>query len=286
MTKILYGKNITDFYADKMKKEIEDLELKPTLAIIVAKDYSKASSIYVKNKYNFADKIGIKVLQYDVEWENKSKEELEEHLTFLITDLNNASNIHGIIVQLPFPLVDENYISNLISPLKDVDGFTINNLGALMRNEEGLYSCTPLGAMKLLEYYNIKVEGKICCVVGRSNILGKPLTNLLINKGGTIISCNSKTKDLKAMTKQADIVFLAVGKAMFDKTYFKKDAIVIDFGMNRNSENKLCGDLIVDNVQDVLSAYTPCPGGTGLITVMSLMLNTIEACKKQLNFRN
>ena len=286
MTKILYGKNITDFYADKMKKEIEDLELKPTLAIIVAKDCSKASSIYVKNKYNFADKIGIKVLQYDVEWENKSKEELEEHLTFLITNLNNASNIHGIIVQLPFPLVDENYISNLISPLKDVDGFTINNLGALMRNEEGLYSCTPLGAMKLLEYYNIKVEGKICCVVGRSNILGKPLTNLLINKGGTVISCNSKTKDLKAMTKQADIVFLAVGKAMFDKTYFKKDAIVIDFGMNRNSENKLCGDLIVDNVQDVLSAYTPCPGGTGLLTVMSLMLNTIEACKKQLNFRN
>lgn len=281
MTKILYGKNVVDYYEEKIREEIKNLEGTPTLAIIVAKDFSEASSVYVRNKHKMAERFGVKVIEYSLDWVDISEDTFKYNLLKLLAELNTDDNIDGIIVQLPCPYVEEDMIAALINPKKDVDGFGSYNLGAVMRNTRGIYPCTPKGALMLLDYYDIKIDGLVCSVIGRSNILGKPLVNMLINRGGTVISCNSKTPNIKEKTKMSDIVFLATGNAkMFDSSYFKEGAIVIDFGMNRDSDNKLCGDLNVDDAKDILSAYTPTPGGTGVLTVLVLMLNTILAHKR------
>lgn len=282
MSKILCGTDVVDKYKDYIKKEIQELETTPTLAIIVAKDYSGASSVYVRNKHKMAEELGIRVIEYTIEWENVEANVFTNTLVCLINSLNNDDDVDGIIVQLPIPFISDDYIASLIDPKKDVDGFNPYNLGGIVRGNAVLNSCTPQGAMLLLDHYNIQVSGKICCVVGRSNILGKPLSNMLINKGGTVITCNSKTPNLKAMTKLADIVFLCTGNTkMFDSSYFKDGAIAIDFGMNRDENGKLCGDLDVEDAQSKLSGYTPTPKGTGPLTVLVLMLNTLLAHKNK-----
>ena len=282
MEKILYGTNVVDFYKEKIKKEIEELGEKPKLAIIVADGYSDASSIYVRNKHKLAAEVGIDVIEHKLEWKNISENTFKCNLLRLLAELNDDNNIDGIIVQLPCPYISEDMIASLINPKKDVDGFGLKNLGAVVRGVDGLYPCTPEGALLLLDYHNIEIEGKVSCVIGRSNILGKPLANMLINRGGTVISCNSKTPNIKEKTKLADIVFLATGNPkMFNSSYFKKDAIVIDFGMNKDENNKLCGDLDIEDSKNILKGYTPTPKGTGPLTVLVLMMNTLKSYKNK-----
>lgn len=282
MSKILYTDEFVALQKEKLKEEIKTFERCPTLAIVVAKDCSQASNVYVRNKFKMASDLGILVVEHIIEWDSTKESELalEDKLKNTIEKLNADNLVDGIIVQLPFYQISDDYISSLIDQKKDVDGFSLQNLGATVRGNFNIAPCTPLGAMEFLKYCDIKISGKVCCIVGRSNILGKPLANMLINEGGTVISCNSRTVDLRAMTSMADIVFLATGNAKkFDETYFKKGSIVIDFGMNRDENNKLCGDLDVENTQDILQAYTPTPKGTGPLTVLTLMKNTTTAYK-------
>lgn len=271
--------------AEKSKKEIVENGYKPILAIVVAGGYSPASTVYVRNKVKTAENFGVEVKLYDLDWENVDREVFRNNLFSLIDDLNKDNSINGIIVQLPLPkYVSEDEVSDRISPLKDVDGFHVNSLGGIVRGHSMFTPCTPLGAMFLLDHYSIDVNGKHCIVVGRSNILGKPLANLLINRGATVTICNSRTQELHKKTKQGDVVFLCTGNAkMFTKKYFNSNAIVVDFGMNRDAKGKLCGDLDIDNVKEKITGYTKTPGGTGRLTVVSLLINTIKAYKIQNN---
>ena len=285
LAKCLETTEMVDFYAMKCKEEIIKKDLKPILAIIVAGEYSAASSVYVRNKIKTAERFGVEVRLFDLDWQDAEREEFRNNLFNLIDDLNRDEDVNGIICQLPMPdFVTEDELSDRISPEKDVDGFHVKSLGGVLRGNSFFTPCTPLGAMLLMEYFNLDVVGKHCVVVGRSNILGKPLANLLINKGATVTVCNSKTKELHNVTKQGDFVFLCTGNPkMFTKKYFKSDSIVIDFGMNRDTKGKLCGDLHIDNVKNKITAYTPTPRGTGPLTIVALMINTIRAYKKQNN---
>lgn len=270
--------------AEKYKKNVIENNLKPTLAIIVAGGYSGASTVYVRNKIKTAEKFGVEVKLFDLDWEEVEKETFRNDLFALIDDLNKDISINGIIVQLPCPHVSDDEISDRIHHMKDVDGFHVNSLGGVMRGHSIFTPCTPMGAMLLLDHFDIDVNGKHCIVVGRSNILGKPLANLLINKGATVTICNSRTQELHKKTKQGDVVFLCTGNAkMFTKKYFNSNAVVIDFGMNRDKKGKLCGDLDIDNVKEKITAYTPTPRGTGPLTVVALLINTIKAYKIQNN---
>ena len=276
--KILYSKDFIDLETEKLRSFVSTFEYKPTLAIIVATDYNPASTRYVRNKHNIASKIGINVIQYDVEWVGVDENTFSKSIFDLIDLLNNDSKIDGIIVQLPVPYVSEYRISKAIIPSKDVDGFHSYNLGNVMRGIESFVSCTPKGIIDLMNYYQINCIGKTVCIIGRSNIVGKPLANLLINKGATVISCNSNTDDLKKYTKIADVVIAAIGKPKyFDKSYFNEDCIVIDVGINFDKNGKMCGDVDFDNVKDYVKAITPVPGGVGPCTVLSLMKNTVHS---------
>lgn len=276
---------MVDYLSVKCKEDVIKNNLKPVLAIVVAGGYSPASTVYVRNKIRLAEKFGVEVKLFDLDWEGVDKVEFRKNLFSLVDDLNRDDSISGIICQLPIPHgISEDEISDRISPMKDVDGFHVNSLGGIMRGCSKFTPCTPMGAMLLLDHFSIDVNGKHCVVVGRSNILGKPLANLLINRGATVTICNSRTTELHKKTKQGDVVFLATGNAkMFTKKYFNSGAIVIDFGMNRDAKGKLCGDLDIDNVKDKIKAYTPVPKGMGLLTVTSLMINTIKAYKYQKN---
>lgn len=283
MSLILESKSVIEKEILKLQEEVETLERKPTLAIILAEGFSNASSVYVNNKLKIAKRIGIQTYLYKIEFKDKSEGEFRAELFALIDSLNENEGIDGIIAQLPIPFVSDDEIAERISPLKDVDGFSVQALGEVVRGESLFIPCTPLGAMMLLNHYNLNLTGMNCTVIGRSNILGKPLVNLLINKGATVICCNSKTKNIKEFTKISDFVFLATGNAkMFDESYFKEGATVIDFGMNRDSKNKLCGDLDIESCKDILGAYTPTPGGTGPMTCLALMVNTITAYRNKI----
>ena len=276
--KLLNSKPFVDSQVEVLQNIIRDFELKPKLAIIVAKGYSEASARYVKNKHKLAQRIGVEVITHEIEWEGLEEETFETNLKTLIDQLNIDDTIHGIIVQLPVPYISDDLISTLIVPHKDVDGFNPYNLGQLVRGNQLFTSCTPKGIMDFISYNKIEVEGKNVCIVGRSNIVGKPLANLMTNAGATVIHCNSKTKDLKTMTNLADIVICAIGKPkFFGKDYFNKNSIVIDVGINFDENGKLCGDVDFEDVKGHVEAITPVPGGVGPLTVLSLMSNTIKS---------
>ncbi|MFQ9934696.1 MAG: bifunctional methylenetetrahydrofolate dehydrogenase/methenyltetrahydrofolate cyclohydrolase FolD, partial [Lachnospiraceae bacterium] len=233
-----------------------------------------ASTVYVNNKKKACEYVGIKSLSYELK-----EETTEEELLGLIDKLNNMPEVNGILVQLPLPEhIDEDKVIERISPKKDVDGFHPMNVGALSIGRKGFISCTPYGIIQLLKRSGINVEGKHCVIVGRSNIVGKPMAMLLLRENGTVTVVHSRTKNIKEITSQADILVVAIGKPKYiTKEYVKDGAVVIDVGINRNENGKLCGDVDFDDVLPKVSAITPVPGGVGPMTIAMLMNNCLEA---------
>lgn len=282
--KLLQSKLFVDSQVTELQNIIDDFGLSPKLAIIVAKGYSKASERYVRNKHKLAERIGVEIVTHEVEWEGLESEEFENNLKILIDKLNNDDTIHGIIVQLPVPYISDDLISTLIVPHKDVDGFHPYNLGELVRGNQFFTSCTPKAIYEIMHYNNIDVCGKKVCIINRSNIVGKPLANLLINKDATVTVCHSKTskQDLNMFIKQSDIVITGVGiKDFLVNEHFSDNTIIIDVSINFDENGKLCGDVKKDDYDKLLDRgcmITPVPGGIGPGTVVSLMSNVVKAC--------
>ena len=276
MYQIIDGKKISQEIKDELKAKVADLKAQGTdicLAVIqVGND--PASSVYVGNKKKACAYIGIESLSYEL-----PEETTEEELLDLVKKLNADEKVNGILVQLPLPKqIDEEKIIQTIAPEKDVDGFHEKNVGALCVGSKGYVSCTPLGVIQLLKRSGIEIEGKRCVVLGRSNIVGKPMSMLLLRENGTVTVCHSRTKDIKEITKQADILVVAIGKPKFvDETYVKEGAVVIDVGIHRDENNKLCGDVDFDKVAEHTSAITPVPGGVGPMTIAMLMYNCVSS---------
>lgn len=276
---LIDGKLISDIIKNELKEEVNTLKsqgIEPGLAVILVGD-NPASKVYVSNKKKSCEHVGIKSFSYELP-ENTAEEELLE----LIHTLNHDNSVHGILVQLPLPKhMDENKVILNISPSKDVDGFHPQNVGALSIGLDGFVSCTPAGIIELLKRSNIDIQGKNCVVVGRSNIVGKPVSLLLLKENGTVTICHSRTKDLADVTKQADILIAAVGVPKFIKgCMVKEDAVVIDVGINRDENGKLCGDVDFEECVDKVSYITPVPGGVGPMTIAMLMKNCVDAAKK------
>ncbi len=279
MAQIINGKLIAQTIKDELKAEVAELKKAGKsccLAVIqVGKD--PASSVYVSNKKKACEYIGINSLAYEL-----PEETTEEELLTLIDKLNDDDKVHGILCQLPLPRqINEKTILNRISPKKDVDGFHPQNVGALVVGDFGFVSCTPAGIIELLKRSNVEIEGKQCVVIGRSNIVGKPMALLMLRENATVTICHSKTQNLKEICKEADILIVAIGKPLFvTKDYVKDGAVVIDVGIHRDENNKLCGDVDYDEVEPICSAITPVPGGVGPMTICMLMKNCVEAMKK------
>lgn len=272
------GKQISKDIKEELKEEVASLAAqgrKCCLAVIqVGND--PASSVYVGNKKKACAYIGIESLAYEL-----PEETTEDELLEIIDKLNNDTNVHGILCQLPLPKqINEDHIIKAISPKKDVDGFHPQNVGALVIGEQGFVSCTPAGIIQLLKRSNIEMDGKHCVVVGRSNIVGKPMSLLMLRENATVTICHSHTKNLEEICKEADILIVAISKPQFiGKEYVKKGAVVIDVGIHRDENNKLCGDVKFDEVEPVASYITPVPGGVGPMTIAMLMHNCVEAMK-------
>ena len=270
------GKKIALEMKDELKEQVAKMKedgIEITLAVIqVGND--PASSVYVGNKKKACEYIGIRSLAYELPEEMTERELLE-----LVESLNERNDVNGILVQLPLPKhIDENKVINTISAKKDVDGFHPQSVGALSIGQKGFVSCTPAGIIQLLKRSGIEIEGKECVVVGRSNIVGKPMALLLLRENGTVTVCHSRTKDLKEMTRRADILVVALGKPKFiTKEYVKEGAVVIDVGIHRDENNKLCGDVDFDDVEPICSAITPVPGGVGPMTITMLMHNCVAS---------
>jgi len=280
MTQIIDGKLISSQIKDEVKERVAALKAKGrevTLAVVLVGE-DPASQVYVNNKKKACEYCGINSKSFELP-ESTSEAELLK----LIDELNNDAAIDGILVQLPLPKgIDEDKVIMAIDPAKDVDGFHISNVGSLCVGRKGLVSCTPAGIIELLKRYNIIIEGKECVVIGRSNIVGKPMALLLLRENGTVTVCHSRTKDLKDVTKRADILVVAIGKPKFiDGSYVKDGAVVIDVGIHRNEEGKLCGDVDFDSVKDKTSAITPVPGGVGPMTIAMLMNNCVAAVENK-----
>ena len=278
--KIIDGKKLAKQIREKLKIDCEELQekgIKPKLAVIMVGD-DKASKIYVKNKSKACDEIGIEYEEYLLEKDIKQKELIE-----LINKLNNDKSVNGILLQSPIPEgLDINEAFRIISPEKDVDGFNPTNVGKLVLNQDTFVSCTPYGIMKMFEAYDIELEGKKVVVLGRSNIVGKPLVQCCINKNATVTICHSKTKNIKEHVKEADIVISAIGKPKYvTEDMIKEKAVVIDVGINRTEDGKIVGDVDFENVSKKASYITPVPGGVGPMTIAILMNNVIKACKNQ-----
>ena len=276
MYELIDGKKVAEHIKLQVKNEIELLEKDVTLAVIVVGD-NPASKVYVNNKKKACEYVGIRSVEYTL-----PEETTEDELLSLIDVLNDLKRINGILVQLPLPKhIDESKVLERIAPEKDVDGFTAINTGKLWQGEYTLAPCTAMGIIELLDYYNIEIAGKHCVIVGRSNIVGKPLAALLLERDATVTVCHSKTKNLSEITNKADILISAIGKSKFITWGFvKKDAIVIDVGINRDENGKLCGDVDGENVANKASLLTPVPGGVGPMTVAMLMKNTLMAAKE------
>lgn len=277
---IIDGKKLAKQIRENLKIECEELKEKginPKLAVIMVGD-DKASKIYVKNKSKACNEIGIKYEEYLLD-ENINQNELIE----LIEKLNNDKTVHGILLQSPVPDgLDINEAFRKISPEKDVDGFNPTNVGKLALNQDTFVSCTPYGIMRMFEAYNIDLEGKKVVIIGRSNIVGKPLMQCCLNKNATVTICHSKTKNIKEHIKDADVVISAIGKPEYVTADMVKDGvIVIDVGINRNEDGKIVGDVDFENVSKKASYITPVPGGVGPMTIAMLMNNVIKACNKQ-----
>ena len=279
MAKIIDGKAISAQIKEELKEKVAKMKeerMEVTLAVIqVGND--PASSVYVGNKKRACAYIGIRSLAYELEEDTS-----QEDLLALIEELNGRKDVNGILVQLPLPgHIDEDTVIRAISPKKDVDGFHPQSVGALCIGQPGFVSCTPAGIIQLLKCSGIGIEGKECVVIGRSNIVGKPMALLLLRENATVTVAHSRTKDLKEVAKRADILIVAVGRPkMITKEYIKEGAVVIDVGIHRNEENKLCGDVDYEDVSPVCSAITPVPGGVGPMTIAMLMNNCVESVKR------
>ena len=276
MYQIVDGKKISQEIKDELKEKVAAMakEGKKVALAVIQVGNDPPSSVYVRQKKKACEYIGIESLSYEL-----PEETTEEELVALIEKLNADAGVNGILVQVPLPeQINEEKIIQTISPDKDVDGFHMQNVGALCTGGKGYVSCTPLGIITLLKRSGIEIAGKRCVVMGRSNIVGKPMAMLLLRENGTVTICHSKTQDMKEITKQADILVVAIGKPKFvDETYVKEGAVVIDVGIHRNAENKLCGDVDFDRVAPHTSAITPVPGGVGPMTIAMLMNNCVSS---------
>lgn len=275
---LLDGKVVAKSVKDNLKNFIKEKNITPKLAVIQVGN-NPASSTYIRNKERACEDVGIYSKTYHF---NDGAD--EKVLLDFIEDLNCDPDINSILVQLPLPKhIDTKKVLEKIVPEKDVDGFHAINVGKFnLGNKDAFMPCTPLGICKILEYYGIDIAGKECVVVGRSDIVGKPMANALLQIDGTVTICHSKTKNLKEVCKRADVLICAIGKPkFFNKDYIKDGAVVIDVGINRDENGKLCGDVDFDDVKDIVSAITPVPGGVGQTTVSSLMSNVVQAAIKQ-----
>lgn len=276
MYKIIDGKEVSASVRERIKEGVAALSAqgkKTGLAVVIVGN-NPASRVYVNNKKKGCEQVGMESYEYALPEETTTDELLE-----LVEKLNNDDNVDGILCQLPLPSqIDEKKVLNAITPDKDVDAFHPVNTGHIMIGDHSFLPCTPAGIMEMLKYYDISVSGKECVVIGRSNIVGKPMAMLLLEANGTVTVCHSRTENLSEVTSRADILVAAVGKAGFVTPDMVKDgAVVIDVGMNRNSEGKLCGDVLFDAVKDKCSYITPVPGGVGPMTITMLLQNTLTA---------
>lgn len=276
MPQIIDGKVISAQIKDELKEKVAAMKDKgATLCLAVIQvGNDAASSVYVGNKKKACAYVGIESLAYELD-EDTTQEELLD----LIKELNKREDVNGILVQLPLPEhIDEDLVIRTISPSKDVDGFHPQSVGALCIGQKGFVSCTPAGIIQLLKRSNIEIAGKECVIIGRSNIVGKPMALLLLRENGTVTVAHSKTKNLREVAKRADILVVAVGRPkMITREYVKEGAVVIDVGIHRNENNKLCGDVDYDDVAPICSAITPVPGGVGPMTIAMLMNNCVES---------
>lgn len=282
MAKILSGKEVSARIKEELKKEVNALKASgtaPGLAVIIVGD-DPASKVYVGRKEAMCAELGMHSEKYALPAETS-----QDELTALVESLNGDSSIHGILVQLPLPShLDEKAVINTISPEKDVDAFHPVNVGKIMIGDYDFVPCTPAGIMELIAESNVSIEGKNCVVVGRSNIVGKPMGMLLLHKNGTVTICHSRTRNIKEITRNADILVAAVGRAGFiTADMVKPGAVVIDVGMNRLENGRLVGDVDFDAVEKVAGAITPVPGGVGPMTISMLMKNTLTAAKKSIS---
>ena len=280
MTTIIDGKELSKKIRANLKIESEELKqkkVKSKLAVIMVGD-DPASKVYVRNKSRACEEVGIEYKEYLLEAKITQKELIE-----LIEKLNKDKTINGILLQSPIPSnLDINEAFRTISPEKDVDGFNPINVGKLVLNQDTFVSCTPYGIIKMFEEYNIDLTGKNVVILGRSNIVGKPLIHCCLNKNATVTSCHSKTQNLAQKTKEADILISAIGKANFvTADMVKENAVVIDVGINRLDNGKITGDVDFENVKEKASYITPVPGGVGPMTIAMLMNNVIKATKRQ-----
>ena len=278
MAEIIDGKALAKKIRAELKLEVDELKKKginPKLAVIMVGE-DKASKVYVKNKSKACEEIGVEFEEFLLKEDTKMEE-----LLGLINELNNRADVHGILLQSPIPKhLNINKAFNAIDYRKDVDGFNPINVGKLVIGEDCFISCTPLGVIKMLEEYGIEIEGKNAVVIGRSNIVGKPLAQCLLAKNATVTVCHSRTKNIHEITNNADILVAALGKPGYIKSHMvKEDAVVIDVGINRTDEGKLVGDVDFETVSQKASYITPVPGGVGPMTIAMLMNNVVKAAK-------
>ena len=277
MAEIIDGKLVATATRSELKQKIAELKSEcgiiPGLAVILVGE-DPASEVYVRNKHRACLEVGINSIEIKL-----PQKTTEDELVETIYALNKRSDVHGILVQLPLPRhINEERVILSISKEKDVDAFNPYNVGRIMTGGYAFLPCTPAGVMRLLDYYKIEIEGKNCVVIGRSNIVGKPMAMLLLERNGTVSICHSRTKNLSEYTKNADIIVVAVGKAGFLKgNDVKKGAVIIDVGINRLPNGKLCGDVDFESVSQVASYITPVPGGVGPMTITTLLENTVKA---------
>lgn len=280
MAQIIDGKMISTMIKDECREKAAALKEqgREVCLAVIQVGCDPASSVYVNNKKKACAYIGINSLSYELE-----EETTQEELTKLIAELNERKDVNGILVQLPLPKhIDENEIIKAIDPKKDVDGFHPQSVGALCIGQPGFVSCTPAGIIELLKRSGVEICGKRCVIIGRSNIVGKPMALLMLRENATVTVAHSKTENLKEVCRQADILIVAMGKPRYiDASYVKEGAVVIDVGIHRNEENKLCGDVDFESVSKAASAITPVPGGVGPMTIAMLMKNCVDSIELQ-----
>lgn len=279
MAQLIDGKQISKEIKDELKAEVQKLKEqgREICLAVVQVGEDPASTVYVNNKKKACAYIGIESRAYELP-ETTS----EEELVSLVEELNGDDSVNGILVQLPLPKqIDEDKIIRTISPEKDVDGFHPVSVGRLWIGEKGFLSCTPAGIIQLLKRSGIEIEGKECVIIGRSNIVGKPMAALLLRENGTVTVTHSRTRNLAEVTRRADILIVAIGRERFiTSEYVKEGAVVIDVGMHRDSQNRLCGDVDFHDVEPKASAITPVPGGVGPMTIAMLMNNCVETARR------
>lgn len=282
MAELIDGKELAKKIKKELKVEVKKLKdegINPKLAVIMVGN-NPASQVYVRNKSKACEKVGIEFDEYIFDEDYQ-----EEELLDLIERLNDDDSVHGILLQSPVPMhININKAFRTISPDKDVDGFNPVNVGNLTIGEDAFISCTPFGIVKMLEEYDIDTIGKNCVILGRSNIVGKPMIQCMLNKNSTVTVCHSKTRNIEEITRNADIVIAAIGKPKFVKEDMVKDgAVVIDVGINRLEDGTICGDVDFDTVKEKASYITPVPGGVGPMTIAMLLYNVVKAAKSKLN---